>query len=210
MERGDYDHKSDKDILVIVRGKKDREKILERFVGEQANISVYGIDRLRAMHTQGHLFVWHLFKEAKFIGDSRMDDVIHKLGRPSLYKDAGKDISNLRDLFETCVGNLNSSNPIYEKGLIYVSLRNTSISSSWYASTGLDFTRYSPYSNQVSNKYFEIPISVYDHLIDCRLATTRGIEPKHSEMNVTNADIETMRKWFDINYTIATETSDGV
>lgn len=206
--RGDYDSKSDRDILVVVKDSFDRDEVLSQFQNEGANVSVYSIARLRSMYEMGHLFSWHLFKEAKFIGSPGTEDIVAKLGVPNPYRNARKDILVLCDLFESCLINIGRLNPIYEKGLAYVALRNASMSSSWYSPSGLNFTRYSPYKNSISSQYFDIDIQLYEHLIDCRLATTRGIEPKSRDISLSRTDIKVIRNWFQKNLTIVGELAN--
>ncbi|MCG8435843.1 MAG: nucleotidyltransferase domain-containing protein, partial [Gammaproteobacteria bacterium] len=64
--RGDSDILSDCDILVVVAdrtGKVDENvihRLCEKELGKTPTISWYGVNRLKKMFRDGHLFAWHL------------------------------------------------------------------------------------------------------------------------------------------------------
>lgn len=179
--RGDSDQLSDHDVLVVtdrdVRLSEGELEQLNQELGFQCSFALYSMDRIRQMHSYGHLFSWHLFLESKKISNNR--DFIDELGRPSDYTSAKDDIIELYNLLRSVSHSLQRSpfNVVYEAGLLYVTSRNIAMSASWFSPNGLDFSRYSPLRLFVDTlSPFPLCELEYNQLISARNASTRGLE----------------------------------
>lgn len=184
--RADSDEKSDTDVLCVLQKNSivtDLE--LREFVGTETLIvkkldfSIYSHQRLVEMWEEGHLFAWHIYLESKpFEGFEGFKET---MGLPNKYVNSSVDILRLRELLFDVQSSLyeNVVSKVYEAGLIYVAVRNIGISASWYSSSGLNFSRMSPYSLIIDGKSINFPISknTYSKLIAARHAAMRGELP---------------------------------
>ena len=190
--RGDADISSDVDILVITDSGKPDTSALTIFIKNQFNqnsdISIYSLSRLKEMYNQGHLFAWHLFGESKYIPYLDTKDLIEELGKPSPYKNAYEDITELIEVLHTIKIELkNGLNSVYEAGLLYVCLRNIALAASWYSKSGLKFGRRSPFQLSAEIPKLQLTVEEYELLAACRHSTTRGyIYPKINNTCVLN------------------------
>jgi len=150
IARGDSDSMSDIDVLVILAShatKADVEAIkidLLRTYGEKLSISWYGENKYRLMHSDGHLFCWHIFLESK--RNAVASDIVDELGSPRPYMSALQDIDAFVDILEGCRSSVRAcdKNATYEAGIIYTCARNIAMYGSWLAGK-LTFSRFSPY-----------------------------------------------------------------
>lgn len=180
--RKDADSMSDTDILVIINdhsGKASDEEVLKCLPVvylNNPNISWYGINRLSKMFQEGHLFAWHLFNESISLFDR--NSTFAKLGKPAPYIEALEDIDSFIAVLEGIPESIQKtpSNLVYELGLLYVCLRNISMSASWYFSDTPDFHRYSPFSLDKASVDFTFTKDEYRLCMLARMASQRGTD----------------------------------
>lgn len=171
---------SDTDILVLFKAPKPN---LEDFQGlseldlveASVDLSYYSLKRITEMYREGHLFAWHLYKEAKFL--SGADDILDDIGEPEPYSNLYDDVYPLVELMKSSRDRLMASpiNLVFEAGLLFVSARNIAMSSSYFSNEGVTFSAFAPLI--VSNFQKPFPISKFDYetLRSARLASVRGL-----------------------------------
>src|SRR5713226_3980000 len=108
--RGDSDHLSDRDILVLVRRPPLSEQLQEiicRWREENHDVSVYTEERYKQMHRNGHLFTWHIFLESDpldlMLKPTESKDFIDQSDAPAMYGDARSDSLALLELLDESV-----------------------------------------------------------------------------------------------------------
>lgn len=198
--RGDSDQLSDHDVLVVTdrdaRLSKDELEHLNDEIGLQCSFALYSVDRIKQMHSCGHLFAWHLHLESRKITNHL--DFIDELGRPCDYNSAKEDIVELHRLLRSISSSLRQSpcNVVYEAGLLYVTSRNIAMSASWFSPKGLDFSRYSPLRLFVDKlSPFPLSESEYNMLIFARNASTRGTECPELEYHEVYSTWSKIYEW---------------
>jgi hypothetical protein len=181
--RGQYDDRSDLDLLAVVRdglGKVAEEDVLVHIPAHlhkiKPGISWYGQNRLAEMFSNGELFAWHLHLET--VPLFQQTRFLESLGTPSPYMEAREDVASFHKVLQEIPEQLrlNRYNAVYETGLIYVCLRNIAMAASWILCRVPDFSRYSPFNlGRVKN----CPISVteFEVAMTCRMAAQRGLPP---------------------------------
>ncbi len=171
---------SDTDILVLFKAPKpnleDFQGLSELDLGEvSVDLSYYSLKRITEMYREGHLFAWHLYKEAKFL--SGADDTLDDIGQPAPYSNFYDDVHPLVELMKSSRDRLLSSpiNLVYEAGLLFVCARNIAMSSSYFSDEGVIFSAFAPLT--VSNFDKPFPLSKFDYqlLRSARLASVRGL-----------------------------------
>lgn len=182
--RGDADPASDVDVIVVVDSPAARDaleitSVLGSRLARSPQIALYGTRRIAQMYRQGHLFAWHLFLEARPFPGLASEGFLRTLGEPAPYLDAAADVRGLLELLVSIPANLTKCprNVCYEAGLLYMCARCIAMSASWYADSGLDFSRDSPYRLQGVPCSFPLPRPHYASLVHARLAGTRGHVP---------------------------------
>jgi hypothetical protein len=171
---------SDVDILVVCGPQKPADEVVRSRVddlglgSELVDVSFYGRERLAEMFTSGHLFAWHLFREAKFLGLG--PDVLPALGRPAAYSGLLSDAQPLIDLLESIAGHIERcpQNVAYEAGIAFVCARNVAMSASYFSPTGPTFSPFAPYRVDRGCSAFPMSRDLYVRCRQARLATTRG------------------------------------
>lgn len=198
--RGDNDQLSDHDVLVVtdrdVRLSREELDQLNCEIGFECSFALYSVDRIKQMHSYGHLFAWHLYLESKKLSDQR--DFIDEIGRPCDYGSAKEDIMELYALLRSISNSLQQSpfNVVYEAGLLYVTSRNIAMSASWFSPNGLDFSRYSPLRLFVDTlPPFPLSESQYNQLISARNASTRGVECPELECHAVFSTWSKIHEW---------------
>ena len=195
VARGDYDSRSDLDLLAVVadgKGKVDAESVYAHvpsaLSGLDASISWYGRRRLGMMFENGELFGWHLHQEASPLFE--VEPVIKELGAPAPYCEAEADVASFEKVLSGIPAQLDTSpaNSIYEFGLIYVCLRNICMAASSKLSARPDFSRYSPFR---LSGFTAVPMTQdeYDIAMSCRMAGQRGLRPPSSVSQQLVAEI---------------------
>jgi len=165
--RGEVTKNSDIDVLVIT----DR---VEKKVMFPDSWSVYSKKSIERYFSEGKLFAWHLYLDAKCIHCSESTTFLKQLGEPSPYKDLSDDFCSLSNLLDSSLKEIKSTqSEVFEIGLIYTALRDIAM----VASTSLNdrpcFSRYSPYKLSVK---IPIPQDLYELMIEARLTSTRGVQ----------------------------------
>lgn len=151
VARGDADSESDIDALALYTGEPTEALRLEvadharEVLGDDVALAEYSISRLEELFSEGHLFAWHLYQEAKPI-PVPLQDQLAPLGRPAAYAYAKRDAARFANLLHSVVEQVRESpgSLAYEAGLAYVALRNIAMSLSWLHLPKIDFTRTSP------------------------------------------------------------------
>lgn len=199
--RAELNTSSDTDVLVLVHPGHafDRESVvlpnsLKRAEGDM-DLTFYSEGRIREMHAAGHLFIWHLYLEAKFLDGCC--DILRELGQPNDYTAFEEDVSPLIELLESSTVEIDKhpGNIVYEAGLAYVCARNVSMSASYYSEQGLTFSPYAPFLRDWGPKSFPLSKQQYDELRLARLSTTRGGMPPVIQQHALKEDIDQVRDW---------------
>lgn len=208
--RGDALNSSDVDLLVVLEEKKGArigEVSIPKTViplGKKPDFSYYSLDRLRDMFNSGHLFAWHLYREARFLEVG--DDYLAQLSKPNDYESFEEDVMPLIELLSSIEHELERSreNLIYEAGLVYVCARNIAMCSSYFAPSGLSFSTYAPYLLGYSDNRFPLPKERFEALRRARLAGTRGLEPSPLDVDILVSDLRHVMKWARKEFTRVT------
>ncbi len=199
--RAEPNASSDTDILVLVHSSQDfvRESVIFPTCAKDAestiDLTYYSESRIREMHAAGHLFVWHLYLEAKLMSGSY--DVLQELGQPNDYISFEEDVLPLAELLESSIEEIDKhpGNIAYEAGLAFVCARNIAMSASYYTEQGLTFSPYAPFLRDWGRKEFPISRQRYDELRLARLSTTRGGVPPALQQDDLKDDIARIRHW---------------
>ncbi|PVV10537.1 MAG: hypothetical protein B6D72_12385 [gamma proteobacterium symbiont of Ctena orbiculata] len=179
--RGDSGQESDTDLLVVLKNGK-ADDISTRSLGERHGLvgasqdwSLYSLGRLQQMYKAGHLFAWHLFKEARFLGHG--EDFLATLDVPETYGTFHDDVRSLLALLDEAEHELDGScaSITYEAGLVYLCARNIAMSASYYSPEGLSFSPYAPFELGYLDNPFPLNKELYQDLRSARLAGTRGV-----------------------------------
>jgi len=204
--RGDSVKFSDVDLLVVIENHKDMDKdsivipdeIFEN--NKNVDVSYYSLDRLKKMYDAGHLYAWHLYKEAKYLNIGV--DYLKELKRPSKYNLFVNDVLPLVELLESTREEIGASkvNLIYEAGLVYVCARNIAMSASYFSPAGLTFSTYAPFFLGYNDNYFPIDRDNYEKLRRARLAGSRGIEPLPITEDELLEYMDDVIEWASIEY----------
>jgi len=215
FSRGDIDHHSDIDVLVVHREhptKATRAHLrlaLRELFRRDVDLAEYSASRLKKLFSAGHLFAWHLRNESANLLTSP-DRFFEQLGEPSRYQNAAADTRRFLELLETIPEQVRKrgSSSVYEAGLTYLASRNIGLCSSWKVARAPDFSRYAIRNvAQVLNISVAISAASYDKLIDCRFASIRGFDiapPSHEWVaNVAQEVLQTCtmiyRTAFEVN-----------
>ncbi|CAO3451808.1 hypothetical protein [Azospirillum argentinense] len=181
--RGDSDAMSDVDVLVILANhaaKKDIVDVeieLRNLYGGKISISWYGEHKYRSMHSEGHLFCWHIFLESK--RSMAASDIVDELGTPRPYMSALQDIEAFIDILEGCRSSVRTceKNATYESGVIYTCARNIAMYGSWMSGK-VTFSRLSPYILQeLSGIRFPLSRMEYEQFARARISLRAEVEP---------------------------------
>lgn len=182
--RGDPDDSSDVDVLVVYESplppglRAELQQAIFALFGERVAVAEYSVARVQEMFDDGHLFAWHLFKEATpIVVPGWTTNTNFVFNRPQLYRDGQKDAERFVGLMKSISLELHvdPGSLIYEAGLIYLSLRNIAMSLSFEELGTPDFSRFSPY-NLSTRLRLPFPTSRpnYAKLIAARHASQRG------------------------------------
>ncbi|MES9890960.1 MAG: nucleotidyltransferase domain-containing protein [Candidatus Thiodiazotropha sp.] len=204
--RGDSGRESDMDVLVVLKNGKASDvtpRSLQKKHGLSntcADWSLYSLGRLQKMYRAGHLFAWHLFKEARFLAHGA--DFLASFDAPAPYGTFHDDVRSLLALLDEAEHELadSSENITFEAGLVYLSARNIAMSASYYSPNGLSFSSFAPFELGYSDNLFPVNKEFYQKLRSARLAGTRGFA---APMLRTDDVLETARKirsWAEIEF----------
>jgi predicted nucleotidyltransferase len=188
ITRGEVTSTSDTDILVIPLQNQTKKEY-------PSSWSYYTEETLQKMHKDGRLFSWHLFLDSKCIYTPREIPLFVEMDAPNSYDTMHEDIKDLKGLLEQSLMYLhdNTSNIIFEIGVIHTCLRDIAMSASWFLSDRPCFSIYAPYIISIP-----LPLNkdVYKKAISARHNSTRGIN-NHSNWEVVAEEILSapINKW---------------
>lgn len=187
---GDFDEGSDTDILAIERPNEDR-----RFPPDW---SVYSQKRLDELFKSGTLFAWHIYLESVPIYLPDGEGYLSKLGRPKEYSEAQRDILTFKNMTTDSLSEIGSETPswIYEMGIVGVAIRDTGMAASRSLTGEYAFSKNTPYEINCSPP---VCPSLYWYLLQCRRATTRGLNASgfsDRRPELMNSASEVL-SWFD-------------
>jgi len=176
------------------------ERVIENIYGRTCNISWYSYKRMKELFSQGHLFAWHIFQESNKLLTATEIDIVDQLGIPSPYSTAREDISSLIAILSSIKKELNlcRKNAVYEAGLIYVCLRNISLSASSFLSEKLDFSRYSPFNLPDASCQFPLSRRDYEILVQARHSSMRGGTPPKLNIYDVLDEQDAALKWAQV------------
>lgn len=198
--RGDFDVRSDLDLLVVVRDgsgttpERQITQALEPLLPRKPSISFYGEGKLRALYEEGNLFAWHLFHESREIEGFPCPSELFRKPRP--YETCAEDLEGLRNILDDVPSQItrNPWNAIFELGILYVCARNIAMSASWHLKTRPDFGRYSPFG--LSQKCrFPLSKEQYELTMMCRMASTRGEVPPNVAPHIVAELSMSLQTW---------------
>lgn len=188
--RGEIDSHSDIDILCIVENESNKS-VLDL----PSYYSIYSKKRILNHFNLGTLFAWHLFNDAILV-HSKSNGFLSEIGKPNLYNNSKEDFTILESILNTSINNIKKQqiNIVYELGLVYVAIRNIATIASWYTPYGLNCSRYVPYKLELVT--FPLEKSIYNVFVNCRHATTRGLEVIFDD-NFNNAinSLDSISNW---------------
>lgn len=165
--RGEISSSSDIDVLAIPFTSEQRDY--------PHNWSVYSPEIIESYFRAGRLFAWHLHLESKCIFSAAPISYLSSLGVPAPYATAREDVNELADLLWESLMEIRSetSNLIYELGIVYTAIRDIAMSASWYLMDRPCFSRNAPYILPIP-----CPLSAeaYQGAMLARHCSTRGSE----------------------------------
>ena len=165
--RGEVAKNSDVDVLVITDQVEEKLTFPESW-------SIYSKKSIEKLFSQGKLFAWHLFLDAKCIHSSEPTNFLEQLENPTQYKDLMEDFFALSKLLDDSLNELKRTNSeVFEIGLIYTVLRDIAMVASTALCDRPCFSRYSPYKIPLK---ISLPKGLYESMIEARLTSTRGLE----------------------------------
>ena len=183
--RGESSPTSDVDILVL------------QFSGNRSSFpaswSIYEPELIRDYFSQGRLFAWHLYLEAKSIFSQNETPFLYTLGAPAEYSTMEKDIDDLEQLLQEAISELKNGTKsvVYELGIIYTAIRDIAMSASWSYLGRPCFSIDAPY--KLPNPC-PLKNSVYKTAMLARHSSTRGAV---IESNLDSVVDEVIRVPFD-------------
>ncbi|MFT6909833.1 MAG: hypothetical protein ACJAS1_006560 [Oleiphilaceae bacterium] len=165
--RGEVAINSDVDVLVITDQVEEKSTFPETW-------SIYSKKSIEKLFSQGKLFAWHLYLDAKCIYSSKPTNFLEQIGEPAKYKDLICDFSALNELLDSSLSEVKITNSeVFEIGLIYTALRDIAMVASTTLCDRPCFSRYSPYKIPLK---ISLPKDLYESMIEARLTSTRGLE----------------------------------
>jgi hypothetical protein len=202
--RGDADSASDLDVLIIYESEPsllDRRRtkgaVIEQ-LRQDCAFAEYTWARLVSMFSDGHLFAWHLFLEARPLRILGIGDPDFSFPKPAPYRSGQRDIRNFVDLLGSCVRAIEGRTPslVYEAGLGYVAIRNIGMSLSTLALPRPEFDRHVPF--KVARALQASPpcdFGSYELMVAARHSSQRGlVEPRLDASELLSA-LTGAREW---------------
>lgn len=165
--RGDLCPTSDVDVLVLP------------FTDDRSNFptswSIYTPELIREYFSQGRLFAWHLYLEAKCVYSSHKIPFLSALGTPEPYSTMIKDIDELEQLLQEAIYELKNGTKsvVYELGIAYTAIRDIAMSASWALLGAPCFSSDAPYQLP---KPCPLEFATYNQAKLARHSSTRGTE----------------------------------
>jgi len=182
--RGDADTASDIDVLIVYENepslldrRRTKEAVIEQ-LRQDCAFAEYTWTRLVSMFSDGHLFAWHLYLEARPLRVLGIGDRNFTFPKPAPYQSSRRDALNFVDLLGSCVRAIEgrTSSLVYEAGLGYVAIRNIGMSLSALALPRPEFDRHVPF--KVARALHTPPpcdFGSYDLMVAARHSSQRGL-----------------------------------
>lgn len=197
--RGGSDDRSDVDVICVLNDFESLDKGFELarargMFGDNVGLSIYSRSRIEELWGAGSPFAWHLFLESVPLKSS--DPLFLRWTAPEAYADDLADSDLMAGILSSVVErlrNASNSSRCYEAGLLYVCARNIGMFASRRICGTFDFSRYAPQTVDREVK-FPLPSDVYDVLIACRHASTRGKAIPRIDFDLQRAAIE-LSEW---------------
>lgn len=202
--RGDADSSSDTDVLLvyerepsIFERQRAKELVLTQ-LGKDCSFGEYTSERLSSMFTDGHLFAWHLYLEARALDVAGISNVHFSFPQPEPYLSAVSDATNFMDLLRTCVAEIDkkTASIVYEAGLGYVAIRNIGMSLSALALARPEFDRHVAF--KVARALGAPPpcrLEEYDLLVAARHSSQRGLDAPSLDARVLLHTLTSALEW---------------
>lgn len=185
LVRGEMDAHSDVDMLCIYED-SDYESI-------PAYMQKYTVEELAEIFKEGDLFAYHLHTESQLIYTSDGIDIIRGIGTPELYANWKDDLNTFIELALYSLGKLKESkDSIFNKGILYMSLRDMAMIYTHVKMAATDFSKYVPYHTDIP---FNVSIETYESLRLCRLSSTRGTWSDGIVSNLPDECYVSVRDW---------------
>lgn len=214
--RGDNDHYSDKDLLLVVENINDFKKIEKAFIKESWSISYYTYDKLQYLANNGFLFIKHLINEGKIEHDTnnRLQNILRSFKENKDYFYQLKKTKEFFNFVHTIPCNDISFSWLCDN--IYVNFRNHLIYKSAiegnYFFSYLDLINQLYISDLISKKDLEILIQLRV-IKSCYRNNFTDIVPSHMytrdligimnkldiTININFASINNLNEIYDLN-----------
>jgi len=202
--RGDADSSSDTDVLLvyehepsILERQRAKELVFER-LGKECSFGEYTSERLSGMFSDGHLFAWHLYLEARPLDVAGFSNVNLAFPQPEPYLYAVRDAMNFMDLLRSCVAEVGrkTASLVYEAGLGYVAIRNIGMSLSALALTRPEFDRHVAFKvARALGTASPCRLEEYDLLVAARHSSQRGFDEPSLDANVLLSTLNHALDW---------------
>lgn len=202
--RGDTDSASDMDVLVIYENEpspSDRQRTKKAVIeqlGHECAFAEYTWTRLARMFSDGHLFAWHLYLEARPLRIFGISDHDFPFPKPAPYQSSRRDALHFVDLLGSCVRAIEgrTSSLVYEAGLGYVAIRNVGMSLSALALPRPEFSRHVPF--KVARALHTPPPcdpASYDLMVAARHSSQRGLAAPCFEVSALLSALTCAHEW---------------
>jgi hypothetical protein len=186
---GNIDSGSDVDVLVI-----DESRYRNKYPSDW---SFYTQERILELFKQGTLFAWHVYTESICIHPKDSEGFLYSIGKPSNYGNARSEIDSLLRIAIDSVNELKNNSPswVFELGLIYMATRDIAMAASMQILGEFCFDKYAPFF--ITGNQFPLNKKEYFQIMNCRRATTRGIDIKsgHTDFNPLINKLHSVVEW---------------
>lgn len=202
--RGDADSSSDTDVLLvyehepsILERQRAKELVFEQ-LGKECSFGEYTSDRLSGMFSDGHLFAWHLYLEARALDVAGVSSAHFAFPKPEPYLYALRDAMNFMGLLRSCVAEVarKTASHVYEAGLGYVAIRNIGMSLSALALTRPEFDRHVAFKvARALGTASPCRLDEYDLLVAARHSSQRGLDAPILNVNALLSTLNCALDW---------------
>jgi hypothetical protein len=202
--RGDADSSSDIDVLLvyehepsILERQRAKELVFEQ-LGKECSFAEYTSERLSGMFSDGHLFAWHLYLEARALDVAGVSSANFAFPQPEPYLYALRDAMNFMDLLRSCAAEVARKTAclVYEAGLGYVAIRNIGMSLSALALTRPVFDRHVAFKvARALGTASPCRLEEYDLLVAARHSSQRGLDAPNLNVNALLSTLNCAIEW---------------
>lgn len=204
MARGDSDTASDIDILIVYDHKPPSvhrlrvKTLIQEKLEQTCTFSEYTNERLMRMFSEGHLFAWHLYYEARRLSIFGIEEKTFHFPEPAQYISTLPDTESFLALLDSCIDAIskNTVSLVYEAGLAYLAIRNIGISLGAKVLPRPEFDRYVPFKVAVTLGIAP-PCSkdIYDLLVAARHSSQRGLSTPNLKAERLLPELHHTRNW---------------